>query len=262
MKYRKMLAKKIKRKLARIVSKETLVETYFNIPFKFYDPQVYFVNERIIEVPFVFSEISAGNKALKIFDFGCARSWISLSLASMGHTVYGIDLRHYPFQHKNLVFRKQNILDFNEKGFNIAIALSTLEHVGLGYYGEENSSSSLTEVLEKINELLVDGGRFLLTIPAGISSTDRFMRSFTPDEIEKRVESAGFSLIKSRYYLRQNFQQWLPCPRGKILEISNLPSDRKKASSGVNGAGCLVFEKTVVLPTSKKKADHFGGFST
>lgn len=243
-KNRKMfILKKIKRKLARIISKETHIETYFNVPFKFYDAGVYFVNERIIEVPFVYSELNADKKPLKIFDFGCTRSWVALSLASMGHKVYGIDLRHYPFRHPNLVSRKQNILDFKEKGFDIAIALSSLEHVGLGAYGEDYNPESLTRVIVKINELLARGGRLILTVPAGQSSTDGFMRSFTPDEIEKLVTSAGFSLEKSRYFKRQNQRQWLPCSREDILDVSNCPVDRKKNHGGVNGLGCMAFQK-------------------
>jgi SAM-dependent methyltransferase len=237
-----MFIKKIKRKLAWIISKETCIETYFNVPFKFYGPRLYFVNERIIEVPFVFSELNVNKKTLKIFDFGCTRSWVALSLTSMGHLVYGIDLRHYPYQHKNLVFRKQNILEFQEKGFDIAIALSSLEHVGLGAYGEEKNPEALTGVLVKIKELLVPGGRFLLTVPAGKPSLDGFMRSFAPDEIEKLVTSTGFFLEKSCYFKRQNPEQWLPCSREDILEVSNHPDDRK-AYGGGNGVGCLVFQK-------------------
>ena len=238
-----MFIKRLKRRLARIISKDTHIETYFNVPFKFYDSRVYFVNERIIEVPFVFSELKADKKSLKIFDFGCTRSWVALSLASMGHMVYGIDLRPYPFRHKNLMFRKQNILDFTERGFDIAIALSSLEHVGLGAYGEEHNPGTLTEVMVKINELLKEGGRFLVTVPAGKSSTDGFMRSFTPDEIETLAASAGFSLEKGRYFKRQNPTQWLPCSREDIPGISNHPADRRKAYGGANGVGCLVFLK-------------------
>jgi SAM-dependent methyltransferase len=243
-KNRKMLIlKKIKRKLAQAISKESHIETYFNVPFKFYDPDEYFVNERIIEVPFVFSELKADKKLLKIFDFGCTRSWVALSLASMGHRVYGIDLRHYPFRHPNLVYRNQNILDFKEKGFDIAIALSSLEHVGLGAYGEDYHPGTLTKVIVKINELLVDGGRLILTVPAGKSSLDGFMRSFTPAEIEKLAAGAGFSLEKSRYFKRQNQQQWLPCSREDILEVSNRSTDGKNTRGGVNGLGCLVFTR-------------------
>jgi SAM-dependent methyltransferase len=229
--------------LARILSAGTIIETYFNVPFNFYNAQVYFVNERIIEVPFVFTELAVHKKNLKILDFGCSESWLAISLASMGHHVYGIDLRDYPWQHKNLVFKKQNILALNQKDFDIIIAVSSLEHVGLGAYGEGHDENALKQVINKIYKLLKKGGKFILTVPVGKPFTDRFMRSFTPDEIESLLVSTGFSLEKSRYFQRINNKQWLPCSREEILEISNRKDDRMKSRHGSNGIGCLVFRK-------------------
>lgn len=242
-KKKKFIINRLKRKLARILSHDTNIETYFNVPFKFDDAQAYFVNERIIEAPFVFSELAAHKKKLKILDFGCGESWLSISLASMGYHVYGVDLRDYPFQHKNLVFKKQNILALKEKDFDIIIAVSSLEHVGLGAYGEDHDENALKEVINKINKLLVNGGKLILTVPVGKPFTDHFMRFFSPDEIENLPVSMGFSLKKSRYFQRIDNKQWLPCSREEILEISNRKDDGMKARHGSNGIGCLVFQK-------------------
>jgi SAM-dependent methyltransferase len=240
---KKFMINKIKRKLARILSHDTTIETYFNVPFTFHDPQVYFVNERIIEVPFVFTELKADKKELKILDFGCTESWLAISLASLGHHVYGVDLRDYPFQHKNLVFKKQNILTLKEKDFDVIIAVSSLEHVGLGAYGEDYDAGALEQVVTKINTLLVDRGRLILTVPVGKPFTDHFLRSFTPDEIENLPVSKGFSLEKGRYYQRRDNKQWFPCSREEILEISNRKDNGTKVRHGSNGIGCLVFRK-------------------
>jgi SAM-dependent methyltransferase len=229
--------------LARILSPGTNIETYFNVPFNFYDAQVYFVNERIIEIPFVFTELAANKEKLKILDFGCSESWLAISLASMGHHVYGIDLRDYPWQHKNLVFKKQNILALNETDFDVIIAVSSLEHVGLGAYGEDHDENALKQVIDKLYKLLVNEGKLILTVPVGKPFTDHFMRSFTPDEIENLPISMGFSLEKSRFFQRIDHKQWLPCSRVEILEISNQKDDGMKSRHGSNGIGCLVFRK-------------------
>ena len=240
---KKFTINKIKRKLAGILSHDTNIETYFNVPFKFHGAHGYFVNERIVEVPFVFTELKADEKKLKILDFGCTESWLAISLASMGHHVYGVDLRDYPFRHKNLVFEKQNILTLKEKDFDVIAAVSSLEHVGLGAYGEDYDAGALEQVVAKMSTLLVDGGRLILTVPVGKPFTDHFLRSFTPDEIENLPVAKGFSLEKSRYFHRRDNKQWLPCSREETLEISNRKDDRMKVRHGSNGIGCLVFRK-------------------
>lgn len=233
---------KLRRKLAKTIYRGMNIETYFNVPFKFKNAESYIVNERIIEIPFVFSELNAYEKPLKILDFGCTRSWLAVSLASLGHRVYGIDLRDYPFEHENLVFTKQNILDFEEKDFDIITAVSSVEHVGLGAYGEDYNPKGLEDVIVKMKKLIVEKGKLILTVPTGKPLVDHFMRSFTPDEIEKLVASKGFSLEKSRFFKRKNKKHWVPCSREEILEVSNQQAKRKKGPSGVNGVGCLVFQ--------------------
>ncbi len=244
------LMARLRRKLARLISRHTAIDSYFNVPFKFFDKDVYTVNERIVEVPFVLTELKADDKKLKILDFGCTDSWLPISLASLGHEVFGIDLRPFPFSHENLVFRQQNILDFEEKDFDVIIAVSSLEHVGLEAYGiapvipEENA---LEKIITKIHRLLAAGGKFILTVPVGQPFSDRFMRSFTPADIENLVGVQGFSLEKSRFFQRTgNKKHWLPCSREDILAVSNREDESIKGRCGANGVGCLVFKKLLI----------------
>ncbi len=234
---------RIRRKLARLISRQTQIETYFNVPFRFYNAQAYSVNERIIEVPFVFSELKADEKRLKILDFGCTNSWLPISLASMGHDVFGVDLRDYPFEHPNLVFKKQNILTLDETGFDVIIAVSSLEHVGLKAYGAEYEPEALDKIISKLYGLLAAKGKLILTVPVGDSFEDDFMRSFAAEEIENLIAAHSFSLEKSCYFQRINYNQWLPCAREKIGAVSNRFDKKMKNHCGVNGIGCLVFRK-------------------
>jgi len=141
------MLRKFRRAVSRLVSTQTTFETYFNVPIKFKNSGGMVINERIVEMPFVYSSIPLKSEPKKILDFGCSRSWLSLSLASMGHAVYGIDLRDHPFSHPNFVFQKMNILDFQEQHFDSVISLSTMEHVGLGAYGEPYSQQALLDVV-------------------------------------------------------------------------------------------------------------------
>lgn len=237
------MLKKIRSAVSRLVSKQTTFETHFNVPIKFKHSADMVINERIVEMPFVFSSIPLGNEPQKILDFGCSRSWLSLSLASMGHAVHGIDLRDHPFGHPNFEFQKMNILDYQEQDFDYVISLSTMEHVGLGAYGEPYSQQALVEVVKKVHFVLKRDGTLLLTLPVGISSVDNFEKSFAPAEIIDLVTDHHFHLKESRYYKRGLGIHWQPCTQEDISVISNDFKARKKFGSGVNGVGCFNFVK-------------------
>ena len=233
--------KRIRQAVSRLICGQTNFESFFNVPIQFNRKDRIVINERIVEIPFIFSAITSKNKSKKILDFGCTRSWLSLSLASLGHSVYGIDLRDYPFTHPNFVFQKVNILDFQELNFDYIISLSTLEHVGLGAYGEPYSQEALVEVVKKIHLLLRGGGTLLLTLPVGIPSEDRFEKSFAPEEILELFTNHSFHLIEERYFKRHSGINWQPCPREEIAVVSNSLEARHEFGSGVNGVGCFNF---------------------
>lgn len=243
----KDISSKIRRKVSRIIYNKPNFETYFNVPIKYNVNGKYGINEKLIEWPFVFNNIKDIEKPKKILDFGCTRSWISLSLASMGHFVYGVDLRDYNFGHPNLKFIKDNISNFEENEFDYCIAISVLEHVGLGAYGERYDPTNLSKVLIKIHELLKKNANFIVTTPVGKSSIDSFERSFSPEEIIGIIMQEKFQLKKENYFKR-NFNKdenhfWVPCKKSEIKKVSNDFDSRKRVLTGVNGVGCFVFEK-------------------
>jgi 2-polyprenyl-3-methyl-5-hydroxy-6-metoxy-1,4-benzoquinol methylase len=237
------LPNSIRQTLTRLIRRQISFETHFNVPIKFKHKGSIVINERIVEIPFIFSSISLDNHTKKILDFGCTRSWLSLSLASLGHSVYGIDLRDFPFTHPNFVFQKINILDLQECDFDYIVSLSTLEHVGLGAYGEPHSQQALVDVVKKVHLLLKEDGTLLLTLPIGMPSEDIFEKSFAPEEILELFSSHAFHLIEERYFNRHKGIDWRPCTREEIALVSNSLQERNKFGSGVNGVGCFNFSK-------------------
>jgi len=232
---------KIRRKLSKLIYEADNFEKHFNVPIKFWKKRVKVVNERIVEMAFVHSQIQA--ESLKLLDFGCSWSWLSLSLASLGHTVFGVDLRDYDFQHENFTFYKGNILDFDEQDFDCVVGLSTLEHVGLGAYGEDYNPQVLSDVTQKIYKILKKTGVLILTVLVGVPSVDNFERSFAPEEIIELITQANFGLKKERYFYRRNGKEWLVCSQEAIRKVHNDFESRREYGSGVNGIGCFVFGK-------------------
>lgn len=89
------------------------------------------VSERIVEYPLVFQHLPS--QPQNILDFGCVEGTLPIQLCSLGHSVTGLDLRPYPFTHKKFRFIRADILSWSPPPgqFDLAIAVSTVEHVGL-----------------------------------------------------------------------------------------------------------------------------------
>ncbi|MBD3214337.1 MAG: methyltransferase domain-containing protein, partial [Candidatus Lokiarchaeota archaeon] len=178
----------------------------------------------------------------RILEFGCFKSYLAIELATIGYDVTGIDLRDYSFKHPNLRFFKINILNYmDEEKFDYITSISTIEHIGLGYYDQNEKGTDLNKVCEKLVSLLKDGGKLIFTVPVGMRYQDHFLRSFTRDEVINLFKG-HLELVKETYFRRyQNYQYWIRCGKNDIKQVSN---DREDCGPfGVNGIGCYVWKK-------------------
>jgi SAM-dependent methyltransferase len=125
------------------------------------------LTDRYIEYPFVLSKLPQGKA--KILDIGCSGSMFPLLMKSLGHDVYGIDIRSYQ---GDIKFYQGDICEspFEDNFFDIVTAVSTIEHIGLkGRYGSKEDSSDYSAVTE-VYRILKPYGLFLMTVPFGIES--------------------------------------------------------------------------------------------
>ena len=96
------------------------------------------LNERIIEIPFAIDALSGMVKSGKILDLGCMESVLPLFLAGLGFQVTGFDFRKYPYQAPNFKFVQGDILKmpFENGSFDAVTCVSTIEHIGIGFYSD------------------------------------------------------------------------------------------------------------------------------
>jgi 2-polyprenyl-3-methyl-5-hydroxy-6-metoxy-1,4-benzoquinol methylase len=144
------------------------------------------VNERIVEVPFVLRALAALPPTAKILDVGATESTLAVSLAALGFDVTAIDPRPYPLSHPRLR-TVVGELESWETGdvFDAVICLSTLEHIGLGGYGDELVEAGDRRALGWIHAHTAPGGMLVLTAPYGKASTDAFQRTYDRDGLER-----------------------------------------------------------------------------
>jgi SAM-dependent methyltransferase len=145
------------------------------------------VNERIVEQPYVFAAVASLARPARILDVGGAESTVALSLASLGHQVDVVDPRGYSLAHPNLRRHAMRLDELPaELQFDAAIALSSIEHFGVGAYGQPARDDERLDraALAEIRERLTAGGVLVLTVPCAAASTaDDFQRVYSIEEL-------------------------------------------------------------------------------
>lgn len=148
-------------------------------------------NERVIEVPWIFSQLDFA-KPGKVLDIGWLESSVAVSLATAGFKVTGIDLRKGELTHPNLESVVGDICQnrFKTESFDYVILLSTLEHIGLDtMYGIVPTSSTDQRAVDECFRVLKPGGKLLITTPvAKREHQDQFMRWYTVKRLEAMLK--------------------------------------------------------------------------
>ncbi len=186
-----------------------------------------YINERIVELPFVFQYIAQDRNKI-ILDVGCSESPLPIHMASLGNKVIGLDSRNYPYFHPNLRFTRANVLllPFKDKSFDLVTCISTLEHIGLGFYQdpieEENADF---KAMKEIYRVLKDKGTLLISIPVGkeyqitiqqrIYSLKRLQAIFSGFTIQKQYFFANF-------YPEEKNNYWREIEKREVLNMSSM----------------------------------------
>jgi SAM-dependent methyltransferase len=177
------------------------------------------VTERVLEWPFVFRVLRAeqGNDVL---EFGCSNSLLALQIASMGLRVTGVDLRPYPLTHDNLRFLQGDLfdLDLGTESFDSVVAVSAVEHVGLGGYGEERSPERNDEAIIRVfRTLLRPGGQLILTVPFGSSYVGDGYRIYDGPDLDRLL--LGFGVQHIELYRRIGLYRWVESERTEMSGV-------------------------------------------
>jgi len=179
------------------------------------------ITERIVEVPFVFQNLRLPEHS-RILEFGCSQSLVSLQLASLGHDVSAVDVEDYPFSHPNLHFHKIDFLQnsFADGYFDGAIAISAIEHAGLGFYGDRCNEDGDRAVVQEIYRVLRKGGQFLLTAPYGKKGASSWARVYDKPGL---LELLGkFKILAFRLFDGRGREAWTVAEPDQVAEVDSI----------------------------------------
>lgn len=168
------------------------------------------VNARIVEIPFAMRAIGRLEPGARVLDFGGSESSLALSLASLGYATTALDLRRYPFEHPGLAVVMSPIeeWDAEPESFDAALCISTLEHVGLGWYGDPRRDDGDRQALQIISERLVPQGLLVLTVPYGAGSVDAVQRRYDRPRLDALLE--GWETLERRVVEQVDERVWQP----------------------------------------------------
>jgi 2-polyprenyl-3-methyl-5-hydroxy-6-metoxy-1,4-benzoquinol methylase len=165
------------------------------------------VSERIAEVPYVFRALAGLPSGARILDVGAAESTVALSLASLGYEVIALDPRPYPLSHPRLRSVQALVEEWEaDEPFDAVICLSTIEHVGLAAYGQEQHEQADLAAMRRLHELTKPGGRLVLTVPFGEYSVDSFERTYDREHLDELLH--GWTVSDFRVLRRTERQRW------------------------------------------------------
>jgi SAM-dependent methyltransferase len=148
------------------------------------------VNERIIEVPYAFRMLGAVAPGTKVLEVGASESTVALSLASLGYEVTAIDPRPYPVQHPRLRVVTAEVQRWDpHESFAAVVCISTLEHIGVGAYGQAEDADGDRAALERIFGLTEPGGLLVLTVPYGPAALNELERTYDRQRLQDLLEA-------------------------------------------------------------------------
>lgn len=174
------------------------------------------VNERIVELPFAMAALSRLEPGARILDIGGSESTFSLSAASLGYLVTAIDPRPLSYAHPNLESFTNRVEDWEgpSESFAAAFLISTIEHIGLGAYGEgvygspEHGKGADRLLLDRVRRLLGPGGVLVLTTPYGTRAATDLERIYDQQSLSELL--AGWEVLERRIVVRRDSLIWEP----------------------------------------------------
>jgi len=175
------------------------------------------VSEQVVEGPLVLQHLRATDR--QVLDFGGYESVLPLQLASLGHEVTVLDQRRYPLTHPNLTVRAADLYDpglrFDEP-FDSIISVSTIEHLGLGRYGDVTQEDGDRAGVDRLWSFLRPGGRLLASVPAGKPAVQRGYRVYN----EARLYDVFPRITEIRWFRKEHRSgAWLPSNAGAVADL-------------------------------------------
>jgi hypothetical protein len=201
------------------------------------DPQVV-ISEQIVENAMVLRNIPP--EAPTVLDFGGVESVLPITLAALGHRVTVWDRRPYAFTHPLLSVVRRDIFGETPQGlgpFDVVISVSTIEHLGLGSYGDVVMEDADAKGVAVLWSLVRTGGRLIVTVPVGRAAVHPGFRVYDRARLHRVFPHPG-----SVHYFRKLGRDGV-WERVEAADVENLEYEAPAEPLPVDAVAVLVLDK-------------------
>ena len=161
------------------------------------------VNERIIELPVVLRglQVPPGSRVL---DVGSRWSVVPLHLAALGYRTVAMDLARVPIQGGGAEIVQADVrrAPFRDDAFDAATMVSTLEHIGIGFYDESQAREDDLVAMDELRRVARRDGTLVLTVPFGRPGSGPLQRAY--DGARLRKVTSGWTWSESHFFAKRS----------------------------------------------------------
>ncbi|MGH9400998.1 MAG: glycosyltransferase [Terriglobia bacterium] len=210
-------------------------------------PALAMCNERIVEIPFVHRHLPYPFEG-RVLDVGSRESQMAFELSCLGFESWALDIREVRAAFPGVKHLRADIRStpFESKSFDVVIALSTLEHIGLVAYGNvDYDEEGDVHALEEIHRILKPEKKLLLTVPFGVRGKADAYRVYDHDALLGWLAQCGFEVEKEDYW-RQSGLPWSPAHWSEAEMTDSL-------ANGAKAVACIVARRGAAGTQRKPK---------
>lgn len=161
-------------------------------------------DERPIEIPWALGRARGARRVLDAGSAFAEPAYLAALLGLGADELVAVDLAPVDVPGLRPVVADLRELPFEDGSFDVALCISTIEHVGFdnSVYGieAEREDDGIARALAELGRVLAPDGRLVVTVPTGAHEEHGWFVQLEPDDWRARFAAAGFDTVDEETY--------------------------------------------------------------
>jgi SAM-dependent methyltransferase len=161
-------------------------------------------DERPIEIPWALNRARGAGRVLDAGSAFAEPAYLAALIGLGAEELVAVDLAPVDVPGLHSVVADLRDLPFEDASFDLALCISTIEHVGSdnSIYGleDERDKEGIARGLRELRRVLRSEGRLVVTVPTGAREDHGWFVQLEPDEWRRRFAEAGFETLEEETY--------------------------------------------------------------
>lgn len=197
------------------------------------------ITDRVYEYAFILRHLIGKPKG-RIIDLGVVSGicYLPTVLTQMGFEYHGIDMRPFSLEWPGYIHHVCNVLKenlpFSDNSIDYAISVSTIEHVGIGAYGDaERDEQGDRLAIKEMARVLKPAGSLLVTVPfAAEYSVRPHQRTYNYERLKWLFDQPQLTL--------EEIEFWKLAPRQNGNIFTRISTEEANSTKNEKGDATLV----------------------